>query len=148
MLNTPRIKKITARAFKRYGRIIEHPLKNSHSKSINLFHIVIRDAKSPGWRIAYLIVRDKTIDRLEQHPLTFETFEPVKGRALLYLSCAPRRGRIDCFLLDRPVILKKGIWHGIVTRTREAEIKITENAAVKSHFWKVKLGLNHKLSGA
>jgi hypothetical protein len=137
------IKKITAGGFKRFGWVIEYPAKSSQSKSKNLFRIVLRDSKSPGWRVAYLVVRDKAIARLEQHLGTYETFEPVRGRSLLYLA-AYRNGPIACFLLDRPVILKKGAWHGIVTLTDETEIKITENARVKSRYWRLPHLLDHR----
>ena len=141
--NGTMIKKITAKTFKKYGWVIEYPGKNSQSRSKNLFRIVLRDSKSPGWRVAYLVVRDKSIGRMEQHPGTYETFEPVTGRSLLYLASV-RNGPIACFRLDRPVILKKGTWHGIVTLAKEAEVKITENARVKSLYWRLPYRLNHQ----
>ena len=138
------IKKITPQSFRRFGRIIEYPARHRASKTKNLFRIVLRDATSLGWRIAYLVVRDRVIHCLEQHPGTFETFEPVRGKSLLYLAPSHNPASIECFLLDRPVVLKKGIWHGIVTMGREAEIKITESACVKSRHWKLKTSLDHK----
>ena len=138
-------KHITSSNFRRYGRMIEYPHKNKKSKKVNLFRIVLTEPKIKGWRIAYLIVRDKTIKKLEQHPSSFESFEPIKGRSLLYVS--PRRDQkaIECFYLDRPVILKKGMWHGVVTLGRESEIKLTENAKVKCIYWPLgfKLGRPH-----
>lgn len=124
------VKKISAANFRRYGTIIEYPNKHSKSRKVNLFRIVLKEPKPTGWRIAYLIVRDRFIKRLEQHPGSFESFEPVKGKSLLYVSARPD-GKIECFRLDRPVILKKGIWHGVVTLGPESEIKIAENAKVK-----------------
>ncbi|MCX5697586.1 MAG: hypothetical protein NTU54_06450 [Candidatus Omnitrophica bacterium] len=130
------IKKITAENFKHYGRVIEYagkPKSGRHS----LFRIIMREPRESGWRIAYLLVRDKAIRRLEQHLHTYESFEPVKGRALLYLSATKDLRKIECFLLDKPVVLYKGIWHGVVTLGRESEIKITENARVRSSYWSV-----------
>lgn len=129
------MKKINTNKFGIYGWVINYPDKKSKSKKKNLFRIVLRESRSLGWRIAYLIVRDKAIDKLEQHPESFESFEPVRGKSLLYLSNSKNAAEIKCFVLDRPVILKKGIWHGVVTLDREAEIKITENAKVKSVYW-------------
>jgi len=135
------IKKITAENFKKYGRIIEYSGKHPEDKNANLFCIVLRENKKSGWRIAYLVLRDRIIGMLEQHPGSFESFEPVHGRCLIYLS-GKRNAEIECFYLDRPVILKKGIWHGVVTLTPESEIKITENADVKRMLWKLKTPIN------
>ena len=129
------IKKINPRNFNQYGWIIGYPRKSSQGKKKNLFRIVLKESRGFGWRIAYLVVRDKAINRLEQHAETFESFEPVKGGCLLYLASCKDLNKIDCFCLDKPVILKKGVWHGIVTLDGEAEIKITENAKVKSRYW-------------
>ncbi|MFA6282123.1 MAG: hypothetical protein WCY05_06465, partial [Candidatus Omnitrophota bacterium] len=81
------LKKLNSQNFKSFGHIIHHPYKDSHAKDKNLFHIVLEEKEPLGWRIAYLIVRDKGIDKLEQHPGTFESFEPVYGKALLFVSC-------------------------------------------------------------
>jgi len=131
------VRRISAHEFRQYGWVIEFPKKASKDKSINLFRIVRRESGNCGWRIAYLVVRDKAIKRLEQHVETFESFEPVAGRSLLYVADRKDPGRIECFRLERPVILKKGIWHGVVTEGDEAEIKITENAKVKCIYWKL-----------
>ena len=119
--------------FKSFGRIIDYPERGAR-KTKNLFRIIIRQPRS-GWRIAYLVVRDKRISRLEQHPDTFESFELVCGRSLLYVTKKKDVGSISCFLLDKPIILKKGIWHGVVTLSKEADIKIVENATVKCIYW-------------
>ena len=122
-------KKITKENFRRYGWIIEYPKKHLKSKKHNLFRIVLEEP-AHGWRIAYLIVRDKAIDRLEHHPHSFESFEPVCGKSLLFVSSGKIPGRIECFLLNRPIILKKKIWHGIAAVGKEAEVKLTENSRV------------------
>ena len=119
--------------FKSFGWIIDYPKKGA-PETKNLFRIVIRQPRS-GWRIAYLVVREKRINRLEQHPDTFESFEPICGRSLLYVAKKKDARSISCFLLDKPIILKKGIWHGVVTLSKEADIKIVENATVKCVYW-------------
>ncbi len=129
------LKKLNSQNFKPFGHIIHHPYKDTHDKDKNLFHIVLEEQNPVGWRIAYLIVRDKSINRLEQHPGTFESFEPVYGKFLLYVANEKNQKDISCFYLDKPVILYKGIWHGVVTLDAEAEIKITENANVECNYW-------------
>ena len=39
--------------------------------------------------------------------------------------------------LDRPVVLRKGVWHGIITLGKESEVKITENAHVRCVYWQL-----------
>lgn len=136
------IQVLSSRNFRRFGHIIENPKKHLHEKTKNLFRIVCREREPVGWRIAYLIVRDTEIIRLEQHPMTFESFEPVKGKTLLYLSREKDPQGISCFFLDKPVILHKGVWHGVVTLGKESEIKITENAFVRSVYWNLGFSLN------
>jgi ureidoglycolate hydrolase len=132
------IRRITAASFKLYGRVIEYPEELYRRDGKNLFRIVLRESIPVGWRIAYLVVRDRKIQRLEQHVDTFESFEPVKGRSLLYVARNKDEGAIECFRLDRPVILYKGIWHGVITLTGETDIKIAENVKVRSIYWKLK----------
>jgi hypothetical protein len=91
----------------------------------------LKEPGKTGWRIAYLVVRDKAATKFEQHPGSFESFEPVCGRSILYVAGSNGRGASAGFLLDKPVVLKKGIWHAIITLGRQSEVKITENAQVK-----------------
>ena len=97
-----------------------------------------------GWRIAYLVVKDKRIVMLERHPFTFESFEPVRGEALLYVARKKNTKDIQCFYLDRPIVLYKGIWHGVVSVGANAEIKITENAHVQCLYWSLGFSLDSR----
>jgi len=135
------VKKITEKNFKNFGCVIDHPCKKTKNGR-NLFRIILTEKETVGWRIAYLVVRDKQIDRLEQHIDTFESFEPVAGETLLYVAKERNPKKIECFLLDKPVILNKGIWHGVVTLNLNAEIKITENANVDCIYWELGFSLN------
>ncbi|MCU0651548.1 MAG: hypothetical protein MUC39_01215 [Candidatus Omnitrophica bacterium] len=128
------LKKITTKNFRPFGRVIEYPAKGLKNKKTNLFCIVLTESQPRGWRIAYLVVRDKAIDKLERHPDTYESFEPVSGKTILYLARPGIPSKVESFILDKPVILNKGVWHGVVTLSNESEIKITENARVKSDF--------------
>jgi len=141
--HSPRVQRITPRGFSAYGRVITYPGRARAGRARNLFHIVLRQP-GVGWRIAYLVVRDNAISRLEQHPKSFESFEPVKGRSLLFVALRRDPAAIRCFLLDRPVVLRKGLWHGIVALDREADVKITENNRVKCVYWKLGLSLGPK----
>jgi ureidoglycolate hydrolase len=125
-----RAKRISVVNFRRFGWVIEYPARSAASKTKNLFKVISRQPGT-GWRIAYLVVRDRAIARLEQHPGSCESFEPVRGKGMLYVAPKNDPASITCFLLDKPVILKKGIWHGVVTLSREFDVKITENSYVK-----------------
>jgi ureidoglycolate hydrolase len=129
------IKRINAENFKPFGRIIDCPTELRKDRENNLFYIVVSETQNVGWRIAYLVTRDKTINKLEKHPDTFESFEPVTGKTLIYVANDMNPDAIECFYLDRPVVLKKGIWHGVTTLGEESEVKITENASVECVFW-------------
>src|ERR1044072_5109230 len=118
------IKKITLQNFRRYGRLIGYPGKELKSPRRNLFRIVIKENARFGWRIAYLIVRDKLINRLEQHPLSHESFEPVKGQSIIFVTKKKDVRSIEAFYLDRPVIIYKGICHGGARISQEGELKL------------------------
>lgn len=131
-----KVDEITQTNFKPYGWVIEYPNKKHASKTKNLWRIIVRQPKL-GWRIAYLVVRDKVITRLEQHPGSLESFEPVSGNGVLFVATKKDPKVIRCFKLDRPVILKKGIWHGMVVKGKECDVKITENSSVQCVYWPV-----------
>lgn len=134
--------RLSADLFEPYGRIIEYPVARTRGRE-NLFKILIRQPR-PGWRIAYLVVRERLIDRLERHPGSFETFEPVCGKGLLFVARRRDPASIRCFLLDRPVILKKGVWHGVVSLGADWDIKIVENSRVYCEYWKLHFYLGMK----
>ena len=138
-----RIERITAQRFAAFGRLIDLPRSGFPNPEKNLWKIIVRQPGA-GWRIAVLVVRDRVIRRLERHPGSLESFEPVLGRSLLFVTVKKDPSGIRCFLLDKPVILKKGLWHGVVASTREADIKITENSKVICNYWKLgfELGAN------
>lgn len=122
--------------FKAYGKIIEYPSKELKGTKRSLWRIVHTVSEKNGWRVACLILRDKTIGRMERHPASDETFEPVSGEALIFVSTEKDLKQIECFRLDKPVILFKGTWHGLISLTPEAQIKIIENSRVECGYWK------------
>ena len=129
------VRTITREAFWPYGWVIEYPDKALQPRDKTLFTVILREKKKVGWRIGYLLQRDRQLRRLEQHPDSFETFEPVAGKTLLYVSDRKDKKHIVCFRLDPHVILKKGIWHDVVTLGKESEIKICENSDVQCRYW-------------
>lgn len=132
---TEKPQSITRHNFRRYGTLIGYPGKETKGTARNLWRIVHRAPNSNGWRVAYLILRDKSIGRLECHPTSDETFEPVRGRALIFVATGRKLEDVACFRLDAPVIVHKGIWHGLITESSETEIKITENLNISCRYW-------------
>jgi ureidoglycolate hydrolase len=130
-----KIRKITKKNFRRYGWVIECPCAKPEDKTKSFFRIVHSEKAKTGWRIAYLLLRDRAVAMMEQHPDTFESFEPMSGRSLICVARKKDMRDIAWFFLDTPVILDKGVWHGVLTRTPESEIKITENAKVLCIYW-------------
>ena len=125
-----KVNRLTHGAIKPYGIIIDSKCVKDDGKR-NCFGVLLKE-KSNGWRIGYLIVRDKKIRRLEQHPDSLETFEPVKGRAVIAFAPNRQPDKVKVFLLDKPVVVKKGVWHEVAALSGRAEIKIFENLSVKT----------------
>jgi ureidoglycolate hydrolase len=126
------IKRLTYKSMKPYGRIIDSKCCKFRPGD-NGFGIVFSE-RSKGWRVAYLVVRKRAIERLERHPNTAETFEPVSGRTLIAL--APRRGpaKVEMFLLDKPVVLFRGVWHNVAALSPRSELKICEAINVEEEY--------------
>lgn len=136
-MNRIKPRRLTSQAMRPYGYIIDSSCVRYKGDTRNGFGIVLKE-RSGGWRIAYLVVRERSIRRLESHPDTVETFEPVKGRAVIALA---RRGRPDAFelfFLDKPIAVKKGIWHDVASLSNSAEIKIFENIKVTERYHHLK----------
>lgn len=121
--------------FRPFGKIIHYPNVESRGSRRNLWRIVHTEPAKVGWRVAWLVLRDQTIGRMGMHPTSDETFEPVSGRALLFVSREKKLSGIRCFTLDKPLIVRKGIWHNVLTLTPETAIKICENAIVTQKSW-------------
>jgi hypothetical protein len=78
-------------------------------------------------------LRARTVSRLQCHDSP-ETFEPVKGRAVIFLARPSRPDVVKAFLLDKPIIIKAGVWHDVAAISKEAEIKICENSPIKTRY--------------
>jgi ureidoglycolate hydrolase len=133
------IELITRESFEPFGNVIAFPKEDRTN-----FYIAASDSEKP-WRLAVFRYWNHEIQRIESHPTSMESFEPLSGTSLLL--AAPHEAPQDyhVFLLDQPVILKKGIWHQTLTLTDVSEVKITENIDVYSDFYdlpkKIRVGI-------
>ena len=125
-----KIKKLTKKSVRPYGRIIDSTCVKDDGRG-NRFGILLKE-QSRGWRIGYLILRDKFIGSLERHIDSLETFEPVKGKAVIALAKGNLPDSAELFFLDKPVVVNKGIWHDVLAVSPRCEIKIFENIEVKT----------------
>lgn len=132
------IKKLTRKSVEPYAMIIDGSCVPDSGKGNN-FGILMKE-KSRGWRIGYLVVRDRAIKRMERHPDSFETFEPVKGRLVIAFAGNKDPAKTEFFFLDKGVVVKKGIWHEVAAIGGSAEVKIFENIEVKTEYLEIKNG--------
>lgn len=126
-----KVNRITSNSIRPYGVIIDGRCAKTRSDG-NGWGILFR-SRSNGWRVAYLILRRRKIGRLESHDSP-ETFEPVKGKAVIALATHGSPRRYKLFFLDKPIILKKGVWHGLKSISKSSHIKITENLKLTSKY--------------
>lgn len=125
------IERITEESFKPYGTLIEFPENETGN-----FYIAETEETQP-WRLAVFRYCNRSIRTIERHPSSKESFEPLKGTTLLLTAMPSEPENYHVFLLDRPVCLKKNIWHQVLALSQEAQVKITENLQVESVFYEL-----------
>ena len=86
--------------------------------------IIIYD---PSGHMAVQIVRGRELSQVGHHPHSKETFEPVTGVAVICVAPNDAPDDLAAFVLDRPVVVNAGVWHGLIALSREAIVKIAEN---------------------
>lgn len=128
----PRVYRLTARNIRPYGILIDASCVKDDGRK-NCFGVLLKE-RSKGWRIGYLIVREKKVWRLEHHPDSLETFEPVKGKSVIVFAPGRYPERTKMFLLDKPVVVKKGVWHDVAALSGRSDIKVFENIEVKTRY--------------
>ncbi|MFR8548262.1 MAG: ureidoglycolate lyase [Lachnospiraceae bacterium] len=124
-----RIESITREAFAAFGSVIEF------SPDFEDVYEIVETEEEKPWILAVFRYKNKTIRRLENHPTSMETFEPLAGVTVLLVAEHETPEEYRAFVLDKPVCLKKGVWHQVLSLTPEASVKITENKDVYSEFY-------------
>jgi ureidoglycolate hydrolase len=115
-----------------------------------------------GWQIGYLVCTCRNLHQLERHPNTAEVFCPLDGEALIVVAGAgcsgdgfaknpseaaplprPASGRSPSnpappapvgFLLDKPIVFNRGVWHGVISLSEKSTMLIVENQDVIDEF--------------
>ena len=121
---------ITEESFRPFGRLIRFPEEDRESN----FIIIASDTESP-WRLAVFRYWNHSIEKIECHPTSMESFEPLEGETLLLVAEHDTPEDYHIFRLDQPVILEKGVWHQTLSLTDSAQVKITENLEVPTEFY-------------
>jgi ureidoglycolate hydrolase len=131
------LQSISREKFGRYGVVIDFQPEDPdliHLEGMQA-KLVVKNTQPTGWRIATLHVQQKQAERLERHPDSKESFEPLDGVAMLLVAPPEDPNEIEAFLLDRPIILNEGVWHEIVSLSEGCTVKLVENAEVESDYF-------------
>lgn len=123
------LESISREAFEPFGSVIEFTPGFE-----GIYEIVAAEEEKP-WILAVFRYTNKTIRRIENHPTSMETFEPLSGVTVLLVAEHETPEDYKAFILDKPVCLKKGTWHQVLALTPSAQVKITENKDVYSEFY-------------
>lgn len=124
-----KLQSIHRETFARFGEVLEFPEGFAEP------FCIITTERSEPWRLAVFRYTNKEIQRMECHPASKESFEPLSGFTVLVVAEHDEPEAYEAFILDKPVCLKKGIWHQVLSLTDEAQVKITENLEVSSEFY-------------
>ena len=124
-----KIESITRENFAPFGTVIEF------SPDFDGIYEILETEYEKPWILAVFRYTNKTIQRIENHPTSMETFEPLSGVTVLLVAEHETPENYKAFVLDKPVCLKKGVWHQVLSLTPSAEVKITENKDVYSEFY-------------
>jgi ureidoglycolate hydrolase len=138
-MKTLAIKTIDRETFS-YGVVLEHVNQDEGYEPLVT-------VESRGWIWAVLTFRRKTIPRIECHPTSKESFEPVFGTMLIVLAPPEEPDDIEVFLLDQAVMLHEGVWHEVMALSDVARVKITENNDVTSKYHDLGFELSATLIG-
>jgi len=134
------VAKLKAPLFEPFGRILNPQPGEAVSQSEkNVFDFYVPfTERSGGWSIGFLEYTGRALEQLERHPNTPEVFSPLKGEALLVLAVDPSDERsYRAFRLEKPIVLNRGVWHGVICLSRKAEILIVENPDVVDEYHKL-----------
>ena len=124
-----KIESMTRETFAPFGTVIEF------SPDFDGIYEILETEDEKPWILAVFRYTNKTIQRIENHPTSMETFEPLSGVTVLLVAEHETPENYKAFVLDKPVCLKKGVWHQVLSLTPSAEVKITENKDVYSEFY-------------
>jgi ureidoglycolate hydrolase len=116
------LRRVTPASFARYG----HVLVWSASDGKHL-QVAAEEAGRAPWMLATFRVDAHEVSYLAQHPDSIELFAPLAGTAVLLVSTPEAPESYEAFLLDVPVVINRGVWHGMCALSETAVLGIAEN---------------------
>ncbi|MBN1811194.1 MAG: ureidoglycolate lyase [Anaerolineae bacterium] len=139
-MKTLPIKTISKESFGQYGVVLEHVNQEEGYEPLVT-------VESRGWIWAVLTFRWQSIPRIECHPTSKESFEPVFGTTVIVVAPPKDPDAIEAFLLDQAVMLHEGMWHEVMALSDVARVKITENNDVTTEYHDLGFELSAALVG-
>ena len=130
MARSLEVKTVDKNSFSKYGVVLEH------LNRVDGYEPLVK-VESRGWIWAIMTFNNRAIERVEQHPTSRESFEPVFGTAMILVAPADLPDNLELFLLDKAVVLHPGIWHQVMSLSEVSGVKITENSDVTTQYYEL-----------
>lgn len=108
--------------FERYGRVLRDMRKEGGE--------IFREEGNSGWRLAEIPVLEKEVTSMSLHNNTAEAFFPLEGTAILTVALDEDFQKCESFVIDRPLLINRGVWHGLTALTEQCRLLVVENADV------------------
>jgi ureidoglycolate hydrolase len=136
---------INEKTFRKFGKILiptDGAIPEVYEDDIFRFYVTFKE-QSNCWQIGYLEQIGKEVQKLECHPNTSEVFIPLSGDAVILLSINPQND-ISAFKLKEPIVIKRGVWHGVISLTKSSKILIVESSEVIDEYFELNLPIYNK----
>lgn len=136
---------INETAFKPFGEILvpsDESIPEVFEEGIFKFYVTFKE-EANSWQIGYLDQIGKKVDKLECHPNTSEVFVPIYGDAVMLLSVNPEKD-IVAFKLEKPIVLNKGVWHGVISLSENSKMLIVESSDVIDQYYDLRMPIDNR----
>jgi ureidoglycolate hydrolase len=112
-----------------------------YEDNIFKFYVTFKE-QANSWQIGYLDQVGKKVEKLECHPNTSEVFIPLSGVTALLISNDPQKD-IFAFKLNEPIVINKGVWHGVISLTKSAKILVVESTDVIDQYYDLNVPIDN-----
>jgi ureidoglycolate hydrolase len=116
------LRRITPESFARYGQVLVWDAAQGQR-----LQVATEESAGAPWMLATFRVDAHEITYLAEHPDSIELFAPLSGVAVLLLALPEAPESYEAFLLDVPVVINRGVWHGMCALSEAAILGIAEN---------------------
>ncbi len=113
--------RITPDSFAPYGRVLVWDPAQGQ------LQVAIEESAGAPWMLATFRVAAHEVTYLAMHPDSIELFAPLSGIAVLLLALPEAPESYAAFVLDVPVVINRGVWHGLCALSAAAILGIAEN---------------------